>query len=64
MRVEASRQSTESGHSNGLAVFNTGANNSSGNVLADLLLGRLSDYQESTKNVLHNIGSIPLSSTL
>jgi hypothetical protein len=30
--------------------------NSSGNVLADLLLGRLSDYQESTKNVLHNIG--------
>jgi len=43
-------------NSNGLAVFNAGANNSSGNVLADLLLGRLSDYQESTKNVLHNIG--------
>jgi hypothetical protein len=42
-------------YSNGLAVFDTGAN-SSGNILADILLGRISDYQESTKNVLHNIG--------
>ena len=45
-----------SGNSNGLAIFNTGTSNSSGNVLADLLLGRLADYQEQTKNVLHNIG--------
>src|SRR5262245_9960865 len=45
-----------SGFSNGLAIFGTGAKNSSGNVLADLLLGRLDDYQEQTKNVLHNIG--------
>jgi len=44
------------GNSNGLAIFSSGAANSSGNVLADLLLGRLSDYQEQTKNVLHNIG--------
>jgi hypothetical protein len=44
-----------SGNSNGFAIFNTGTSNSSGNVLADLLLGRLSDYNEQTKNVLHNI---------
>src|SRR5262245_43096458 len=43
-------------YSNGLAIFGAGAKNSSGNVLADLLVGHLSDYQESTKNVLHNIG--------
>ncbi len=43
-------------YSNGLAIFGNGAANSSGNVIADLLLGRLNDYQESTKNVLHNIG--------
>jgi hypothetical protein len=42
-------------YSNGLAVFDTGTN-SSGNILADILLGRINDYQESTKNVLHNIG--------
>jgi hypothetical protein len=42
-------------YSNGLAVFATGAN-SSGNALADILLGQINDYQESTKNVLHNIG--------
>ncbi|HMB26779.1 MAG TPA: carboxypeptidase regulatory-like domain-containing protein, partial [Blastocatellia bacterium] len=45
-----------SGNSNGFAIFDTGTSNSSGNVLADLLLGRLSDYNEQTKNVLHNIG--------
>jgi hypothetical protein len=45
-----------SGNSNGFAIFNTGTSNSSGNVLADLLLGRLADYNEQTKNVLHNIG--------
>src|SRR5215475_4819997 len=43
-------------YSNGLAVFANGGNNSSGNALADILLGRINDYQESTKNVLHNIG--------
>jgi hypothetical protein len=43
-------------YSNGLAVFANWGNNSSGNALADILLGRINDYQESTKNVLHNIG--------
>ncbi|MBO0857704.1 MAG: carboxypeptidase regulatory-like domain-containing protein [Chloracidobacterium sp.] len=43
-------------YSNGLAVFGFGGNNSSGNALADILLGQINDYQESTKNVLHNIG--------
>lgn len=44
------------GNSNGAANFNIGGLNSSGNIMADLLLGRINDYQESTKNVLHNIG--------
>jgi hypothetical protein len=43
-------------YSNGAAVFNNGGANSSGNIMADLLLGRINDYQESTKNVLRNIG--------
>jgi hypothetical protein len=43
-------------NSNGLGVFANWGSNSSGNALADILLGRLNDYQESTKNVLHNIG--------
>jgi hypothetical protein len=43
-------------NSNGLAVFANWGSNSSGNALADILLGRLNDYQESTKNVLRNIG--------
>ncbi|HEV2665449.1 MAG TPA: carboxypeptidase-like regulatory domain-containing protein [Blastocatellia bacterium] len=43
-------------YSNGLAIFANWGSNSSGNALADILLGRLNDYQESTKNVLHNIG--------
>src|SRR4030095_8977007 len=43
-------------YSNGLAIFANWGANSSGNALADILLGRLNDYQESTKNVLHNIG--------
>lgn len=42
--------------SNGFAVFSTWHGNSSGNAMADLLLGRLNDYQESTKNTLRNIG--------
>ena len=42
--------------SNGFAVFSTWTDtNSSGNAMADLLLGRVHDYQESTKNVLRNI---------
>jgi hypothetical protein len=41
--------------SNGFAVFSTWHNTSSGNAMADLLLGRLGDYQESTKNALRNI---------
>jgi Carboxypeptidase regulatory-like domain len=41
--------------SNGFAVFSTWHNQTSGNAMADLLLGRLGDYQESTKNVLRNI---------
>lgn len=43
-------------NSNGLGVFANWGGNSSGNALADILLGRLNDYQESTKNVLRNIG--------
>ena len=43
-------------NSNGQAQFSTWHGNSSGNALADILLGRLSDYGESTKNVLRNIG--------
>src|SRR5262245_36994851 len=43
-------------YSNGLAQFASWGGNSSGNALADILLGRVADYQESTKNVLHNIG--------
>lgn len=42
-------------NSNGLAVFANWGSNSSGNAVADILLGRLNDYQESTKNVLRNI---------
>lgn len=41
--------------SNGQAQFSTWHNQSSGNAIADILLGRLSDYSESTKNVLRNI---------
>jgi hypothetical protein len=41
--------------SNGFAVFSTWHNQTSGNAMADLLLGRVGDYQESTKNVLRNI---------
>ena len=43
-------------YSNGLAEFANWHGNSSGNALADILLGRVANYQESTKNVLHNIG--------
>ncbi len=42
--------------SNGQAVFATWGGNSSGNAMADILLGRINDYSESTKNVLRNIG--------
>ena len=42
-------------NSNGIAAFATWGGNSSGNTLADILLGRIADYSESTKNVLHNI---------
>ncbi|MFN7930735.1 MAG: carboxypeptidase-like regulatory domain-containing protein [Blastocatellia bacterium] len=42
-------------NSNGLAEFATWAGNTSGNALADMLLGRIANYGESTKNVLHNI---------
>lgn len=42
--------------SNGFALTNTWHSNTSGNAMADLLLGRLGDYQESTKNALRNIG--------
>ena len=42
-------------NSNGIAAFATWGGNSSGNALADILLGRIADYSESTKNVLHNI---------
>lgn len=43
-------------NSNGQAIFATWGSNSSGNAMADILLGRINDYTESTKNVLHNIG--------
>lgn len=41
--------------SNGQAQFATWHGASSGNAMADILLGRMSDYAESTKNVLRNI---------
>jgi hypothetical protein len=44
------------GDSNGVLVPATWGGNSSGNSFADLMLGRLAQYQETTKNVLHNIG--------
>ena len=43
-------------NSNGQIVLDKSAANSSGNILADLLMGRgISEYNESTKNALHNI---------
>jgi hypothetical protein len=42
-------------NTNGQAQTAIGHNNSSGNAIADILLGRLSDYAESNKNPLHNI---------
>jgi hypothetical protein len=42
-------------NSNGFLELNTWAGGSTGNTFADLLLGRTNYYQESTKNVLHNI---------
>ncbi|MFN0088349.1 MAG: carboxypeptidase-like regulatory domain-containing protein [Blastocatellia bacterium] len=42
-------------NSNGQSVFSTWHDPSSGNAMADILLGRMSDYTESTKNVLRNI---------
>ena len=43
------------GNTNGLAAFANWGGNSTGNVLSDILLGRIADYGETTKNVLHNI---------
>jgi hypothetical protein len=46
-----------SAFSNGNLVFGTGADNSTGNSYADMLLGTgIQHYEESTKNILHNIG--------
>ncbi len=42
--------------SNGYLTFDISGATSTGNAYADLLLGRVSSYSESTKNVLHNIG--------
>ena len=43
-------------NSNGQLEFATWSGNSSGNMLADLLMGRgINTYNESTKNALHNI---------
>ncbi len=43
-----------SGNSNGVVIPATWTGNSTGNVYADLLLGRVASYDEQTKNVLHN----------
>jgi hypothetical protein len=43
------------GDSNGFFELNTWSGGSTGNTFADLLLGRTSYYQETTKNALHNI---------
>ncbi len=42
-------------NSNGYIELATWSGNSSGNILADLLMGRGNTYNESTKNTLHNI---------
>src|SRR5205085_9821333 len=42
-------------NTNGQAQTSTWHDSSSGNALADILLGRLSDYSEQNKNPLHNI---------
>lgn len=43
-------------NSNGFAEFGTwNGDNSSGNAMADVLLGRINNYNESTKNALRNI---------
>jgi hypothetical protein len=44
------------GDSNGVIVNTISDGASSGNTFTDLLLGRLSSYQERTQNVLHDIG--------
>jgi carboxypeptidase family protein len=43
------------GDSNGLIELANWGGNSTGNTFADLLLGRVANYQETSKNVLHNI---------
>jgi hypothetical protein len=45
-----------SGDSNGRIESASWANGSTGNAFADLLTGRMNTYEESTKNVLHNLG--------
>jgi hypothetical protein len=44
------------GDSNGVVVNATWDGASTGNTFADLLLGRVTNYQERTRNVLHDIG--------
>jgi hypothetical protein len=44
-----------SGNSNGLMELAPWGGNSTGNTFADLLLGRVTQYGETSKNVLHNI---------
>jgi hypothetical protein len=43
------------GNSNGQIINANWGGNSTGNTMADLLLGRVTNYNEQTKNVLHNI---------
>ena len=45
-----------SGDSNGFILNSPGGHNSTGNTMADILLGRLEYYQEQSKNALHDIG--------
>lgn len=45
-----------SGYSNGMMVLNPGQGGSTGNTVADLLLGRTNHYEEQSLNALHNIG--------
>ncbi|HEY2933159.1 MAG TPA: carboxypeptidase regulatory-like domain-containing protein [Acidobacteriota bacterium] len=44
------------GNSNGVVIPSTWGENSTGNVFSDLLMGRVTQYEEQTKNALHNTG--------
>ncbi|MGH9843639.1 MAG: carboxypeptidase regulatory-like domain-containing protein, partial [Blastocatellia bacterium] len=45
-----------SGNTQGVVQTNIGTNTSTGNAIADLLIGRLNSYAEQNQNVLNNMG--------